>query len=401
MQPEPMDDDAFREKARRWLEANAPAFEIPENISLDDRQEMDQARAWQHRLWEGGFAGIALPTAFGGAEGTAAHAAIFSEEESRYRLPRGYIGIGVRMALPTIAKHGTQEQMRRFAEPTLRGDIVWCQLFSESSAGSDLAALRTRAVRDGNSWIVGGQKLWSSWAHHASWGILIARTDPDVPKHKGLTFFVVDMASSGIEVRPIRQISGHADFNETVFQDVRVPDECRIGALGEGWACAMTVLANERMAPADEGKDSNVADFLALARASTAGNAVPLDHGAVRLAIAHAYADERAGRLFSARLRAMISQGQDPGVLSSVVKLAYGARMQKMTGLAMEMQGLAGIAPAPGNDRALNFMKDYIWSAALRIAGGTDEVLRNQIAERILGMPGDIRPDKDVPFSRS
>jgi acyl-CoA dehydrogenase len=400
MQPEPFDDDGYREKARRWLEANAPSFAIPEGITLDDRQEMERARAWQLRLWEGGFTGIALPTAYGGASGTAAQAAIFGEEESRYRLPRGYIGIGTRMALPAIAKHGTEEQMRRFAEPTLRGDLVWCQLFSEPAAGSDLAALRTKAVRDGDHWIVTGQKLWSSWAHHAQWGILIARTDPDVPKHKGLTFFVLDMASKGIEIRPIRQISGHADFNETFLEEVRIPDDCRIGAPGEGWACTLTVLANERLSPADEGKDSNVADLLALARAGTASNPAALDHGGTRLAIAQAYADERAGRLFSARLRALASEGRDPGVLSSVVKLAYGVRMQKMTGLAMEIQGVAGIAPEPGNDRAQNFMKDYIWSAALRIAGGADEVLRNQIAERILGMPGDIRPDKDVPFSQ-
>lgn len=214
----------FRQEARQWLAANAPAFEKSEGIS--EAQEVALGKAWQKRLSEGGYAGILLPRQYGGRGATIAEATVFGEEESKYHLAKeAYIGIGLGMALPVIFKHGTPEQIEKFAGPTLRGEMTWCQLFSEPSAGSDLAAVRTRAVRDGNDYVVNGQKVWSSWAHHSDWGILIVRTDPGLPKHKGLTFFVVDMKTPGIEVRPIRQISGASDFNETFLPfDVIVGD---------------------------------------------------------------------------------------------------------------------------------------------------------------------------------
>jgi acyl-CoA dehydrogenase len=306
------------------------------------------------------------------------------------------------MALPVIAKHGTDAQRAQFIEPTLKGDITWCQLFSEPSAGSDLANLRTKAVQadDGSGdWIVNGQKVWSSWAHLTDWGILVTRTDPTLPKHKGLTFFVVDMKSAGVEARPIRQISGASEFNETFLTDVRIPDANRIGAVGEGWACCMTVLMGERIGSgAHRSKIEPLLDYAASTPDGLGGTM--LDDRSIRQQLAEALAAEQGERFFQARLRTMVSKGENPGALAAMVKLAYASRYQKTSGLAMELRGLAGIAAAPDDSFAPDLQFDYIYSTAMRIAGGADEVLRNQIAERVLGMPGEVRMDKDVPFEQ-
>ncbi len=304
------------------------------------------------------------------------------------------------MALPALHAHGTPAQIERFAAATLSGGLTWCQLFSEPGAGSDLAALRTRAVRDGEDWVVNGQKVWSSWAHMADWGILLVRTDPNVPKHKGLSFFLVDMKSSGILVRPIRQMSGASDFNETFFTDVRIPDACRVGAVGEGWAVAMTVLMGERLNQGAEGQGTGMVDLIRLAAATERDAGTALDSAAVRLQLAQAYAEEQAERHFQARLRTMVSRGENPGALAALVKLAYSGRAQKMSGLALELKEMAGLAHAPDDAAAATLAHDYIWSAALRVAGGADEVLRNQLSERVLGMPGDMRSDKHLPFNQ-
>lgn len=397
------EEAAFRAKARDWLAANAPAHLLPDGVRLPDTEEAERGRAWMRALYDGGYSGITLPDSVGGQGGTVIEAVVFAEEESKYHLPKGpFTSIGTGMALPVISKHGTPEQIARFAEPTLKGELTWCQLFSEPSAGSDLANLRTKAVRadDGSGdWIVNGQKVWSSWAHLTDWGILVVRTDPTVPKHKGLTFFVVDMKTPGIDVRPIRQISGASDFNETFLTDVRIPDSQRIGAVGEGWACCMTVLMGERLGSGSH--KSAIAGLLDYAVATPdmmGGNA--LDNGAVRQSLAEALAEEQAEKYFQARLRTMVSRGENPGALAGMVKLAYARRLQKTSGLALELRGMDAMAPASGDAATAEIQMDYIWSTVMRIAGGADEVLRNQIAERVLGMPGDVRMDKDVPFDQ-
>jgi alkylation response protein AidB-like acyl-CoA dehydrogenase len=392
---------AFRAEARAWLAANAPAFVIRDGEKLSDAEEVARGKAWQERLAVGGYAGILIPKSLGGRGGATMDAVVFSEEEGAYHLPKGpYIGIGLGMALPVINKHGTPDQIEKFAAPTLKGEITWCQLFSEPAAGSDLAGIRTRAVKDGDDWVVNGQKVWSSWAHHADWGILIVRTDPTVPKHKGMSFFVVDMKTPGIEVRPIRQISGLSDFNETFFTDVRIPDSCRIGAVGEGWACAMTVLMGERLNQGGQGKHGGIGALIAYAANTPRDGGTALDSAAVRVALAAAYAEEQAERHFQARLRTMVSRGENPGAMASIVKLAFTNRYQKTAGLALELRGPAGLAQPASDTETARIQYDYIWSTALRVAGGADEVLRNQISERILGMPGEIRTDKNVPFDR-
>lgn len=393
------EEAAFRSEARSWLAANAPLHVLVEGERLDDREEVARGKAWQRALYDGGFAGITLPKRLGGRGGSTIEAVVFAEEEGRYTLPKGpYIGIGLGMALPVIGKHGTSEQIERFAAATLRGDLTWCQLFSEPGAGSDLAALRTKAVRDGDTWVINGQKVWSSWAHRSDWGILVVRTDPTVPKHKGLTFFVVDMASRGIDIRPIRQISGASDFNETFLADVRIPDTDRIGAPGEGWACCMTVLMGERLGSGSD--KSSVRPLIDYAAATPHGRGTALDSGSVRLALAEAIADERGAKYLEARLRTMVSRGENPGALAGMIKLSYASRLQRTSGLAMELRGLDAIAPSADDSATRALQSDYIWSTVMRIAGGADEVLRNQIAERVLGMPGDVRADKDVPFDQ-
>lgn len=395
------EEAAFRSQARDWLAAHAPAHELTPGEKIPDTEEADRGRAWMRALYEGGWSGLTFPKALGGRGLSGAEAVIFAEEEGKYHLPKGpFTSIGTGMALPVIAKHGTDAQRARFIEATLKGDLTWCQLFSEPAAGSDLAALRTKAVRadDGSGdWIVNGQKVWSSWAHLTDWGILVVRTDPTLPKHKGLTFFVVDMKTPGIETRPIRQISGASEFNETFLTDVRIPDANRIGAEGEGWACCMTVLMGERLGSGAH--RSGIGPLLDYAAATPDGHGgTMLDDRAVRQQLAEALAEEQGERFFQARLRTMVSKGENPGALAGMVKLAYAGRYQKTNGLGLELRGLAGIAPEAGDTATGDVQYDYIYSTVMRIAGGADEVLRNQIAERVLGMPGEVRMDKDVPF---
>jgi alkylation response protein AidB-like acyl-CoA dehydrogenase len=392
---------AFRAEARAWLAAHAPAHVLTSGEKMPDTEEADRGRAWMRALYAGGWSGLTFPKALGGRGLSGPEAVIFAEEEGKYHLPKGpFTSIGTGMALPVIAKHGSDEQKARFIEATLKGDITWCQLFSEPAAGSDLAALRTKAVRadDGSGdWIINGQKVWSSWAHLTDWGILVVRTDTTLPKHKGLTFFVVDMKAPGIETRPIRQISGASEFNETFLTDVRIPDANRLGAEGEGWACCMTVLMGERLGSGAH--RSGVEPLIDYAAATPDGHGgTMLDDRAIRQQLAEALAEEQGERFFQARLRTMVSKGENPGALAGMVKLAYAGRYQKTNGLALELRGLAGIAPEAGDTATGDVQYDYIYSTVMRIAGGADEVLRNQIAERVLGMPGEVRMDKDVPF---
>lgn len=398
------EEAAFRAEVRAWLAANAPQHVIPQGIALDDTEEVERGKAWQRAVFDGGYAGITFPKALGGRGGNVIEAVVFAEEESQYNLPKGpYIGIGLGMAIAAIAKHGTDEQRAKFIEPTLKGELTWCQLFSEPSAGSDLANLRAKAVKDGDDWVVNGQKVWSSWAHRSDWGILVVRTDASVPKHKGLTFFVVDMKSPGIDIRPIRQISGASDFNETFLTDVRIPDSNRIGGISEGWGVCMTVLMGERLGSGSS--KAQVGPLIEYA-AATPGQGqekhggTALDSGSTRLALAQALAEEQGAKYLEARLRTMVSRGENPGALAGMIKMSYASRLQKTSGLAMELRGMDAIAPSADDSLTRSIQYDYIWSTVMRIAGGADEVLKNQIAERVLGMPSEVRMDKDVPFNQ-
>lgn len=393
---------AFRAEARAWLAANAPEFEIRANEPYDEVRLVERGRTWQHRKAAAGFAAILWPRELGGRGGTAMEDVIFDEEERKYHIPTGpFIAIGMRMAIPTVMTHGSTEQVTRLAGPTLRGDYTWCQLFSEPGAGSDLAGIRTRAVRDGDNWVVNGQKVWSSWAHHADWAILLVRTDPTVPKHRGLTFFVLDMKTPGIEIRPIHQISGKSDFNETFLTDVRIADANRVGPVDAGWKCAMTTLMNERVGSGEDAGDAfPLSDLIAMARAVERRGKPAIDDSSVRQKISRWYAQEQGLKYFRARLLTEISRGRPLGAEAALAKLVYAKKLQETSSFAIELQEYGGAVGAPLNAAQAAVFDAYFWSSAMRIAGGADEILRNQIAERVLGLPGEIRTDKDTPFEQ-
>jgi alkylation response protein AidB-like acyl-CoA dehydrogenase len=395
-----LDDDAFRAQARRWLAEHA--VDYAERREYDEAELVRRSKAWIRAKHAAGYSAIAEPVEVGGASGTPAQAAIFAQEEARYHTPTFTgVSIGFNMAMTAIRRHGTSEQYRHFGTLTHRGDITWCQLFSEPAAGSDLAALRTRAVKAQDHWVVNGQKVWSSWAHHADWGILVARTDPTVPKHKGLTFFVVDMNSPGVEVRPIRQITGKSDFNETFLTDVVVPDSGRIGAEGEGWAVCMSVLATERNASGgadSEGRENSVMRLIREALDTRRGAGSALDSQSVRAKLADWHVREQGLKNFARRLKATSTAGQPLPATVAMMKLVSATMMQETNAFRMDLDEYGGLFDTPDRDREDLFYQ-YLWSAAMRIAGGADEVLRNQLAERALGMPGEMRADKGVPFN--
>ena len=391
----------FRAEAKAWLAQNAPAHELPLGHVMSEEEEVRRGRAWQAAKAADGFGAILLPREVGLRGGTSMEAVIFAQEEAKYNVHNIIpISIGLNFAIPTILKHGTADQLARFGGPTLRGEIIWCQLFSEPGAGSDLAALSTRAVKQGDNWVINGQKVWSSWAHHADWGILIARTDPDLPKHKGLTFFVIDMKTPGIEIRPIRQISGKSDFNETFLTDVVIPDSCRIGSEGEGWACAMTVLMSERLGSGKDVEGHSVRVLIDRARQPDAFGQRLIDRADVQARLAAWYIQEQGVKHFRARLLTQLSKGQRPGAESGASKLLFTNKLQQTAAYAMEMLGYEGIVSEADDNLQPMIFENYLWASALRVAGGADEVLKNQIAERVLGMPGEIRTDKTAAYNQ-
>jgi alkylation response protein AidB-like acyl-CoA dehydrogenase len=314
---------------------------------------------------------------------------------------RNVIGLG--MAAPTIIAFGTQEQKSRWLRPLWTGDEIWCQLFSEPGAGSDVAGLATRAVRDGDDWVVGGQKVWTSLAHLARWGLLVARTDPDVPKHAGLSYFVVDMTALGVEVRPLRQATGEAEFNEIFLTDVRIPDAHRLGEVGEGWKVAQTTLMNERVsigASRSVPREGSIIAFAAAAwRSSPEKRTHELHQRLLKL-----WAESEIARLAGERLRQQIAVGQ-PGPEGSAAKLVMARLNQEVSGFEIEFGGADALRYDDWTMRregSSNYMRGpgyrYLRSKGNSIEGGTSEILRNIISERVLGLPQEQRPDKGVPW---
>ncbi|MBW8487654.1 acyl-CoA dehydrogenase family protein [Actinomadura parmotrematis] len=312
-------------------------------------------------------------------------------------------GIGLGMAAPTVLAFGTEEQKRRFLRPLWTGEEIWCQLFSEPGAGSDLAALGTRAVRDGDGWVVNGQKVWTSMAHEARWAILVTRTDPGVPKHRGMTYFVCDMTAPGVEVRPLRQITGEAEFNEVFLTDVRIPDEHRLGEVGDGWRVATTTLMNERVAIGgqDRPREGGMIGVVAgLWRDRPELRTAGLHGDLLRL-----WVEAEAARLTGVRLRQQLTAGR-PGPEGSAAKLTFARLNQAISGLELEILADEGLRYDDWTMRRpteVDFTRRspgyrYLRAKGNSIEGGTSEILRNIIAERVLGLPGEIRVDKDVPW---
>jgi alkylation response protein AidB-like acyl-CoA dehydrogenase len=391
------DEAVYRHGVQAWLAEHARRYAgMLGTLSATER--LAAARAWQASKAEAGYARVSWPREWGGGGGTAIQQAIFVEEEARYELPLGYFGIGLGMCLPTLMKFADPDTQRRFVGPALRGDEIWCQLFSEPAAGSDLAGLRTRAVRSGDIWSISGQKVWTTGAHYSDYGLLLARSDASVPKHRGLTMFWMDMKSAGVEVRPIHQMTGGADFNEVYLTEVRVPDSQRLGAAGEGWKVALVTLMNERVEGSKD-RGPTTAQILELARSVPYREGTMLDDTAFRRRFAAWYV--QAAGLKYTRLRTLtaLSRQQTPGPESSIGKLVAANRLQELTNELLECQDQFGLITSP-DCAALNgsIHHDFLYAPGLRIAGGTDEILKNIIAERVLGLPSDIRTDKTVPF---
>jgi alkylation response protein AidB-like acyl-CoA dehydrogenase len=389
------EEAAFRLEARTWLKAHARETEPGEVSTLrgfydSDDLFVEQGRAWQRTLFEGGWAGIQWPVAYGGRGGTSMQQLIFRQEESRFDVPSGLFAVGIGMAGPTIIAHGTDAQRARHLPAMLRGDEVWCQLFSEPGAGSDLASLATRAEPDGDQWVVNGQKVWSSGAHHAQFGILLARSNWDAPKHKGITFFLVDMATAGIEVRPLRQMTGGASFNEVFLTDVRVPAENVVGSVNEGWRVTMTTLGHERSM---SGGGSSFPQLVRLVRAQgKLGDAV------LRDLLVQCYVRGRLLEFLGYRAQTRLSRGEEPGPESSVMKLAFSQLNTLMARVAIDAQGPTGMLVGEATPDHGTWQQQFLSTPSFRIAAGTDEVQRNVLGERVLGLPAEPRVDKDAPF---
>ncbi len=352
-----------------------------------------ECRAWQRAKFDHGWAGLTWPVAYGG-RGLSPHlAGVFADEEGRYDVATGVFSQSIGMAGPTIIVHGTEAQKQRFLEPMLSGDHVWCQLFSEPNAGSDLAGLRTAAVLDGDEFVVDGQKVWTSGAQNSAWGMLLVRTDWDAPKHRGISYLLVDMASPGIEIRPLVQINGAAHFNEVFLTDVRVPRGNLLGELNGGWGPILTTLANERQSIGGH-TGTSTRDIVALGRAFGR-----LADPVARQELARLHTYYETTRFMSYRVRSAASRGIAPGPESSVLKLAASRRLAYQGDLVMSWQGAAGTLA--GDDAHMNgFWQNYGFLSqwASRIGGGTDQVQRNIVGDNVLGLPQEPRLDKGVAF---
>jgi alkylation response protein AidB-like acyl-CoA dehydrogenase len=395
------EEAAFRAEARAFLAANAerrkPGAVEGYRRGQDAPGAMDRAKAFQRSKAKAGFVGIHWPKDWGGRGGTQIQNVIYNQEEARFDVLNSIFGIGISLAMPTICVCGTPEQREKFAIPTMRGDIIWCQLFSEPSGGSDLASLRTRAERDGDEWVINGQKIWNSGAHYSDFGILVARDDPNVPKHAGLTYFILEMRTPGVEVRPIRQLSGSAHFNEVFFTNVRIPDAMRIGPVGGGWRVALTTLMNERHGMRDS-PGPDFAELFRLANQLELEDGLAIDDAAVQERLAEFYTRSQGLKYTKYRGMTALSRGGTPGPESSIIKVVAANKLQDILSYGLDLIGMAG--PMMGEDMPVAgiFEEALLYSPALRIAGGTDEIMRNIIAERVLGLPQDVRVDKDVPF---
>ena len=390
------EEATFRAEARAWLEAHAHRRDSHEGKSADHTGDlaghMQACRDWQRVLYDNNWAGITWPKQYGGRGASAIQSAIFAEEMSQFDVATGAFAVSIGMVGPTLIAHGTPEQQQHHLAPILKGEEVWCQLFSEPGSGSDLASLGTRAVRDGDDWIVNGQKVWTSFGQFADYAILLARTDVDLPKHAGITYFILDMKSPGIDVRPITQITGVQHFNETFLTDVRIPHTNIIGEINAGWKGAQTTLMNER-SHIGSGGTWSVDQLIQLAQQRGLSSDLNIRQG---LAQAHARAETL--RYMGFRMRTAMSQMRMPGPEALTLKLAYANHWRLTAELATEILGAGAMLWADDAPEDNQWGQHLLGQFAIRIGGGTDEIQHNIIAERGLGLPREPQLDKDMPW---
>ena len=373
------EEEAFRDELRSWLTDNHPGSE-----PSGDESGFQFRRDWQRRLYDAGWAGVSWPREYGGRGATLVEQAIFNEELTRARSPSLVNVLGLAMGGPTVIAHGTDEQKERYLQPILSADEIWCQGFSEPDSGSDLASLKTRAVRDGDEWVVTGQKVWTTLAHHAKWCMLVARTDPEAPKHKGLTYFLMDMEQDAVQVRPLTQITGEAEFNELFLEEARIPHENIVGGEGNGWNVAITTLMHERATLAF-GLQIQVKialrELFDQARSTRVNGSSAVEDDIVRQRLAQLYIESEVLRLNAYRgLTATMKYGV-PGPEGSLGKWHWSDVNQSLTELAMDLAG----PRAQLQDEKWTYR--FLRARANSIEGGTTEILKNIVAERVLGLP--------------
>jgi len=370
------DELAFRDEFRSWLAENPPP---PDPGDVGDDARNAWRGAWQRQLYEGGWAAPNWPNEYGGRGATLTQSAIYFEEIGRARVPLPANVLGILLGGPTLMVWGTDEQKERYLTPILSAEEIWCQGFSEPDAGSDLASLKTRAVKDGDDWLVTGQKVWTSGAQYAKWCMLVARTDPDAPKHKGLTYFLMDMEQDEVQVRPLRQITGEAEFNELFIEDARIPDENVIGGVGNGWKVALTTLMNERagLGFTLQIRLRQILDDVIAAAAERS----KLDDPRIADEIAELNARCEAIRLMAWKGLTDTERYGQPGPEGSLVKWLWSDTNQKLTQAAVDIVGPEALTS--GTDWSYEFLR----ARGNTIEGGTTEVLKNIVAERVLGLP--------------
>ncbi|MEW6769697.1 MAG: acyl-CoA dehydrogenase [Pseudomonadota bacterium] len=396
----------FRAEARAWIDANAPKnleAELSQptvgRIKLKGSDILAESKKWQKKKADAGWACLHWPKEFGGRGATPIERVIWQQEEGFYGKLEGVFLIGQGMCGPTVMAFGSDSDKAKYLPKIASGEHIWCQLFSEPSAGSDVAGLRTRAEKKGDDWIINGQKVWTTGAHFSDYGIIITRTDPSQPKHKGLTMFWLDMKSPGVEVKPIKQANGQSEFNEVYFTDVKIPDSQRLGAVNDGWNVSLTTLMNERMSIGAR-QSTGFPELFAFCNDLMLEDGPAIDDKNVRSKLANWAVKASGLKYTSYRSISALSKGQRPGPENSIGKLVAGTMLQDIAAFAMDLQGAAGVL-TDADSIAVDgqFQSILLRAPSDRIAGGTDEILRNIIAERVLGLPADIRVDKDVPFN--
>ncbi|WP_283419439.1 acyl-CoA dehydrogenase family protein [Sphingopyxis sp. Geo48] len=396
------DLEAFRAKAAAWCESMVPAFGKAARKGLSVEEDLALGRRYQKAKFDAGFAGINWPTEYGGQGLGHIEKITFEGEEMKHGFPNVYFGISLGMPVPVLMQFGADRDfVKERVVKALQGEEIWCQLFSEPSGGTDLAGLRTRAETDGNGWKINGQKVWTSWAQYSDYGVIVVRTDPTVAKHKGLTYFWVDMKAPGVTVRPIKLAGGDSHVNEVFFDDVRISDDHRMSPVGGGFAVALTTLMIERYVATDSaGFGPHLDLFVDLAKDVKINGKPAIEDGRIRHQIARNYAMRAGLDSINRRARLMMQAGMTPGPEGSLNKLVAVRSRQKLSELALDLQGTDGFLfdehASPKDDWA----SSWINAPTGRIAGGSDETLLNTIAERILGLPQDHRPDKGIPFNQ-
>ena len=378
----PPEAEAFRAEFRAWLAENVdPDLSGSAMSWLESPEKLERMRAWNRTLADAGYAAISWPREYGGRGAGVMEQVVYAEELHRAGAPGSLNVIGISNIAPSIMQHGTEEQKRRFLPPMLRGDEIWCQGFSEPNAGSDLASLSTRAVADGEDFVVNGQKVWNTFGNVADWCELLVRSEPDAPKHKGISCLLVDMRLPGVEARPLVTITGEAEFSEIFFTDVRVPRSALLGPEHEGWRVAMTTLTHERggVAGLHLGVRKKIRRLLDAARTTPRGDGVAADDPVIRQSLARVYLEGEYLKLLSDRAVSGLLHGREAGPETSVAKLVWSECESHIAEVAGQVLG-------PGANTG-DWGRDRVYARALSIAGGTTQVNKNIVAQRVLGLP--------------